>query len=114
MTAAVTTAAAATAMAEEFPNISHPRSITHRDEISRSGQPLTPMMVCFLGERIAGMERNVKTTLPKVMEMHGLRHFKLTKVISLKWSELLHNDVNMSKHTYSLVLRWSICLHIGA
>ena len=40
--AATATAAAATA-AEEFPNISHPHPITHRDEISRSGQPLTPM-----------------------------------------------------------------------
>ena len=34
------TAAAATA--EEFPDISNPPPITHRDGISRSGQPLTP------------------------------------------------------------------------
>ena len=34
---------AATTAAEEFPNISHPHPITHRDGISRSGQPLTPM-----------------------------------------------------------------------
>ncbi len=33
--------AAATAAKEEFPNISHAHPITHRDEISRSGQPLT-------------------------------------------------------------------------
>ena len=42
-TAAATATAAAATAAEEFPDISHPHPITHRDGISRSGQPLTPI-----------------------------------------------------------------------
>ena len=38
-TATTAATAATTAAAEEFPNISHPHPITHRDEISRSGNP---------------------------------------------------------------------------
>ena len=38
------TTATTAAAAEEFPDISHPHPITHRDGISRSGQPLTPIL----------------------------------------------------------------------
>ena len=45
---AAAAAATTTTAAEEFPNISHPHPITHRDEISRSGQTLTPIIITII------------------------------------------------------------------